>query len=147
MQELVTSVLGTQIGLLCVSWGWATMVLGILSGSALGMFAFAGPFPPPKGWEDYTSLTRRMVRLAHIAFVALPIICILYGNHIDAAALSQDMKILGSRLMIFGMIGVPVLLILAGAFWLPFKYLEVLPVSAVLVALCIMAYGYSAHLF
>jgi hypothetical protein len=49
--------------------------------------------------------------------------------------------------MIFGMIGVPVLLILAGAFWLPFKYLEVLPVSAVLAALCIMAYGYSAHLF
>ncbi len=131
---------------MCVAWGWTTMIVGILSGSALGMFAFAGPFPAPKGWEDYTSLNRRMMRLAHIAFVALPIICIHYGVHIGGAALSEELMLLGSRLMIFGMIGVPVLLILASAVWLPFKYLEVLPVSAVLAAFCIMAYGYSAYL-
>lgn len=136
----------SQLGLLCVSWGWATMVLGIVSGSLLGMFAFAGPFPAPKGWEDYASLTRRMVRLAHIAFIMLPIITILYGNHIDAASLPDQWKEWGCYLMIFGMWGVPVLLILAGVFWLPFKYLEVLPVTAVLAALSIMAAGYWGHL-
>ena len=136
----------SDLALMCIAWGWATMVLGILSGSALGMFAFAGPFRAPKGWEDYTSLTRRMVRLAHIAFVALPMISILYGNHIDAAVLPQEMKLLGARLMIFGMIGVPVLLILSATVWHPFKYLEALPVSAVLAAFCIMAYGYSGSL-
>ena len=136
----------SELAYTLVAWGWATMVLGIASGSMLGMFAFAGPFPAPKGWEDYTSLPRRMVRLAHIAFVALPLICVNYGQSIDAAVLSESTKQIAAFLMIFGMIGVPVLLILAGIFWLPFKYLEAAPVTAILVAFCIMAAGYWHYL-
>jgi len=130
----------------CIAWGWSTMVIGILSGSFLGMFAFAGPFPAPKGWEDYSSLTRRMVRLAHIAFVMLPIITILYGNHIDGAVLSDELKTIGCYLMIFGMFGVPILLILSAVVWHPFKYLEALPVTGIVMGLCIMAYGYAGPL-
>jgi hypothetical protein len=123
------------------------MVLGIVTGSLLGMFAFDGPFPAPNGLEDYASLSRRMLRLAHIAFVALPLITVTYGNHIDQADLSDKWKKIGVYSMVFGMIGVPTFLILAGAVWLPFKYLEVAPVTGVLAALCIMAKGYWNHGF
>ena len=30
-------------------------------------WSFNGPFPPPPGFDDYTSLPRRLVRLAHVA--------------------------------------------------------------------------------
>jgi hypothetical protein len=128
------------IGKINVVAGWVTMVIGLGSGSVLGLWAFAGPFPCPKGHEDYTSLPRRMVRLAHIAFVALPIISILYGHHIDMVPLSDSVKHLGSACMLLCMIGVPTLLIMA-SFYLPLKYLEVVPVSAGILALIIMAYG------
>ncbi len=131
-----------EFGYLNISLGWFAMVIGIIMGAVIGMYAFAGPLPPPKTHESYASLPRRMIRLAHIAFVALPMISILYGQHIDAAALSTQSKMIGSYSMIIGMFGVPILLIIA-SFYNPVKYLEVIPVSAILVALSIMAWGYS----
>jgi hypothetical protein len=128
------------IGKLNIAAGWATMVLGLVSGSIIGLWSFAGPFPSPPGHRDYTDLSRRMVRLAHIAFVALPIINILYGHAIDLVPLSESLKILGSRSMLVCMIGVPVLLI-AASIYLPLKYLEAIPVSAGILGLAIMAYG------
>lgn len=130
-----------EIGQLNIALGWMVMVFGIVTGSILGMYAFAGPFRPPKGHEHYGALPRRMFRLAHIAYVALPMISILYGQHIDSANLSDELKRLGSYAMILGMIGVPTLLIPA-AYWNPIKYLEVIPVTAILLALGLMAWGY-----
>jgi uncharacterized protein YacL len=137
----------SKLALRCISWGWSTMILGIVTGSLLGMFAFDGPFPAPAGMEDYSSLVRRMLRLAHIAFVALPLITIVYGGHIDGAQLPERWKKMGVYSMVFGMIGVPVFLILASLVWLPFKYFEVAPVTGVLAALCIMARGYWSYGF
>ena len=90
--------------------GWLTMVLGILSGAIIGLWAFAGPFPTPKGHTNYTDLSRRMVRLGHIALIALPMINILYGQYIDSIPVSDSLKMLGSRGMIVCMIGVPLFL-------------------------------------
>lgn len=130
-----------SIGETNIAFGWLVMIVGILTGSLLGMYAFAGPFKPPRGHEEYASLPRRMVRLAHIAFVALPMINILYGQHIDATDLSESIKQLGSYSMIVGMIGVPTLLI-AASFYNPIKYLEVIPVGGILLGLAIIAYGH-----
>ena len=130
------------IGQSAIAYGWVFMVVGIIMGSMLGMYAFAGPFRPPKGHEDYAALPRRLIRLAHIAFVALPMISILYGDHIDAAHLSDALKQFGCGAMILGMIGVPTLLI-GASFYNPIKYLEVVPVSAILIALGIIAWGYA----
>ena len=127
-------------GQLNIYWGWIWMVLGIASGSLIGMYAFAGPFKSPKNHEDYNSLPRRLVRLAHIAMFMLPLINIAYGHHIDLIPLSETWKVIGSYGMIICMIGVPTLLILA-SFYLPFKYLEVVPVSAGFLALSIISYG------
>ena len=130
----------TTYGALNITWGWITMVLGILTGSIIGLWAFSGPFKPPKSHTNYTDLPRRMVRLGHIALFALPMISILYGQYIDAVPLSDSMKMVGSYFWLICMWGVPLFLFL-GSKWLPFKYAEVIPVSCGTVSLFIMAYG------
>jgi hypothetical protein len=117
------------------------MIAGILMGSIMGMYAFDGPIKPPRGHESYASLPRRMIRLAHIAFIALPMISIQYGVHIDSAHLSEELKRVGSISMIVAMIGIPTLLI-GASFYNPIKYLEVVPVSAIFIALALIAWGH-----
>ncbi|MEQ1879157.1 MAG: hypothetical protein ABL958_21140 [Bdellovibrionia bacterium] len=128
-------------GSINVIFGWITIVLGILTGSILGMWSFAGPFPTPAGHHNYTDLPRRMNRLAHIALFALPMISILYGHHIDSIPVSDAIKASGSRAWLICMWGVPLFLFL-GSFKIWFKYFEVIPVSAGIWALSIMAYGH-----
>ncbi len=130
----------TNYGELNIHLGWITMVLGILSGSVLGLWSFAGPFPTPKGHHNYTDLPRRMNRLAHIAMFALPIISILYGQYIDGIAVPDQIKMAASYCWLICMWGVPLFLFMA-SFWNPFKYLEVIPVSCGTFALFVMAYG------
>ncbi len=130
----------TQYGELNIMLGWITIVLGILTGSILGLWSFAGPFKTPKGHHNYTDLPRRMNRLAHIACFALPIISILYGQYIDLVPIDEQLKLIGSYCWLVCMWGVPLFLFLA-SFYLPFKYLEIIPVSCGTVALLIMAYG------
>jgi hypothetical protein len=131
-----------QFGAINIIWGWVTICVGIFSGAIIGMWSFSGPFPNPPGFKNYDDLPRRMVRLAHIAFVMLPLINIVYGQFLDKAQLTDQMKLIGSYLMLIGMVGVPVFLILGALVWLPFKYVEAIPVTATLVGLMIMAYGY-----
>ena len=130
----------SHYGNLNISLGWITMVLGILSGSIIGLWAFAGPFKPPKGHEDYANLSRRMVRLAHIAMFMLPLISIVYGQHLDQIPLSDSWKLTGAWTWIVCMLGVPSALI-AASFQIWFKYVASIPVTCGIVALCIMAYG------
>ncbi|SQI33357.1 Uncharacterised protein [Serratia plymuthica] len=56
-----------------IAFGWGGIVVGIMMGGLMGMYAFKGPFRAPKGHENYTDLNRRMLRLAHIAFIMLAI--------------------------------------------------------------------------
>jgi hypothetical protein len=130
----------TTIGQLNIYWGWIWMVLGIASGSLIGMWAFAGPMKAPPNHREYDSLQRRMVRLAHIAMFMLPLINISYGHHIDLIPLEDSWKTIGSYGMIICMIGVPTFLI-GASFYLPIKYLEVFPVGAGFLALAIISYG------
>lgn len=130
-----------DVGRLNIIAGWLTMVLGILSGATIGLWAFAGPFPTPPGHKDYADLSRRMVRLGHIALVALPLINIVYGQFIDSIPLDHSVKLFGSYCMIVCMVGVPLFLFL-GSIWLFFKYVEVIPVTAGAIALAIMSYGH-----
>lgn len=135
----------TQYGLLNIHLGWITIVLGIISGSIIGLWSFAGPFPTPKGHHNYTDLPRRLNRLSHIAMFMLPLISIVYGQHIDAIPVSNQLKMIGSYCWLVCMWGVPLFLTLA-SFYLPFKYFEVIPVSCGTVSLFIMAYGHYLQL-
>jgi len=130
----------THFGAINVTCGWIWMILGILSGSVIGMWSFGGPVPLPKGYESYASLPRRLTRLAHIAMFALPMISILYGMTIDSLAITDQLKVIGCYSFLVCMVGVPTLLI-AASFYLPFKYLEVIPVSAGILGLGIQCWG------
>ncbi len=129
------------IGRRNVVWGWTTMILGALSGSILMAWSFDGPFPAPPGFEDYTHVSRRLVRLAHVALFMLPLINVSFGKDIDATSLSDTWKERASWLAIVGMIGIPLGLTLGGIIALPLKYTSVIPVFSLLAALSLMAWG------
>ena len=65
------------IGKKNISFGWIWILIGIIVGAIMGMWSFNGPLTSPVG--DYVSLPRRMLRLSHIAFIALAIINILFA--------------------------------------------------------------------
>jgi len=124
-----------KIGQKNISFGWIWIFVGIIVGAIIGMWSFNGPMLSPVG--DYTSLPRRMLRLSHIAFIALAMINILYGYEIDKI---KKYKILGSNFMIYGAILMPVLLIMA-VFIEPLKYLTTIPAILIIIAISIMAFG------
>jgi hypothetical protein len=130
-----------KIGDRNIVWGWVVMILGALSGSILMAWSFDGPFPTPPGMTTYTDLPRRMVRLAHVAFFMLPLINVNIGRDLDNLALSDEWKNRLSWCAIIGMIGIPTGLIMAAAINIHLKYLSVIPVTCLTVALLLMAVG------
>lgn len=114
--------------------------MGITTGSILGLWSFAGPFPTPRGHHNYTDLPRRLNRLAHIACFMLPLIAIVYGQYIDQMPLSPFQIQIGAYGMLVCMVGVPLFLFLA-SFWLPFKYVEIIPVGAGSIALYLISWA------
>ena len=70
------------------SLGWLGIAMGILGGAMLGLGY------DQDGWMGgYGSLRRRLLRLGHIAFIALGFLNILYAHslsriHLDARSLS-----------------------------------------------------------
>jgi len=129
-----------SFGELNIAWGWICMPLGIISGSILSMWSFDGPLKMPKGYEHYDNLPRRLIRLAHVALFMLPLINIVYGQHLDSVPLSDATKVMGSYCMIVLMIGTPLFLILA-SFKLWFKYLNIIPIISGFLGMGIMAWG------
>ncbi|MBP1132041.1 hypothetical protein JOE25_003637 [Serratia sp. PL17] len=123
-----------------IAFGWGGIVVGIMMGGLMGMYAFKGPFRAPKGHENYTDLNRRMLRLAHIAFIMLPLISMLYGMNIDTLQVPYVYKYYAAICMVILSVGIPVLLI-AACFYLPFKYIQVIPFSCGMFALVVMAVG------
>jgi Na+/H+-dicarboxylate symporter len=118
-----------------ILFGWAWMCVGFLSGMILGLRAEG------EQWlGGYASLTRRYLRLAHVAFVALSIINILYGKELGTIDLSNHIKNIGSALMIFGAAGVP-LACISAAFLRKTRYLLPVPAAAVLIGVIILLIG------
>ena len=127
-----------ELGKKNISFGWIWILAGLIVGAVMGMWSFNGPMPSPVG--DYTSLPRRMLRLSHIAFIALAIINILYGYEIDKIKIKDKFKKIGSKCMIYGAILMPIFLIPA-VFFEPLKYLTMISAILVIIAVSIMVLG------
>tara|TARA_Y100000310_G_scaffold329542_1_gene399606 strand:- start:558 stop:953 length:396 start_codon:yes stop_codon:yes gene_type:complete len=127
-----------EIGRKNISFGWIWILFGIIVGAVMGMWSFNGPLASPIG--DYISLPRRMLRLSHIAFIALAIINILYGYEIDKTRLKEKLKKLGSNFMIYGAILMP-LILLVSVFFENFKYLTMIPATLIIISLVLMVLG------
>jgi len=122
-------------GQINILFGWAWMCVGFLSGMILGIRSEG------EQWlGGYASLKRRYLRLAHVAFVALSIINILYGKELGTIDLSNHLKNIGSALMIFGAAGVP-LTCISAAFVKKTRYLLPVPAFAVLIGVIILLIG------
>ncbi len=126
------------IGKKNISFGWIWILSGIIIGAIMGMWSFNGPLASPVG--DYTSLPRRLLRLSHIAFIALAVINILYGYEIDKIKAKEKLKKIGSNFMIYGAVLMPLILLMS-VFFEVFKYLTVIPTTLIIIALFIMVYG------
>lgn len=123
-----------------IAFGWIWMVLGITTGAILSLWSFDGPFRPPPGHARYDDLPRRLIRLAHVACFMLPVINILYGQHLDTLPFSQGTRLTAAVSMLVLMVGIPVSLYLA-SLRLGLKYLNVTPITAGFIGLGIMAWG------
>jgi hypothetical protein len=114
----------------------ASMALG----AVLGLWSFGGPVPPPPGFQAFDDLPRRLVRLAHIAAIALPVLNLLYVPWVRRARLSPAVRRRGCRLLLFGTVALPSLLLLAAA-WSPGRYALPVPVAALIAATVLVAAG------
>ncbi|MBM3216444.1 hypothetical protein FJZ36_16205 [Candidatus Poribacteria bacterium] len=134
----------TEIGTMNIAFGWAWMSFGFITGMVMGLrveqFGFHRAPEGPTWLGGYDSVQRRLLRLAHVAFIMLPVLNILYGQHIDDAALPDGWKLVGSSAMIFGAVGIPLLCLLA--VWKHrAKWFLGVPATAVLVGNLILAAG------
>ena len=126
------------IGRKNIKFGWLWILVGIFVGAIMSMWSFNGPFVSPVG--DYDSLPRRMLRLSHIAFIALAMINILYGYEIDKVKLKEKFKRLGSNFIICGAILMP-LVLMGAVFYENLKYFAVVPIFLIIISLIIILAG------
>jgi hypothetical protein len=132
------------VGLRNRQFGWTLFLVGIVYGMALGLFAFDGPLAAPARFADYGSTPRRLIRLAHIACMALGIVNAVYGQEIDRTALGQRARWIGSRTMMLAGVLMP-LFLTAGAFQATWKWGLPLPSLAALVGTGILVVGVTRH--
>lgn len=117
-----------------------SMVLGAVSGMVIGLWAFGGPVAPPDGMEAYGELSRRLLRLGHIAFFGLALINLILTRQLPALPLGLRATRGALGCIAFANLALPLALI-AAAFWEPLKYLTAPPAFAVTLALGIAAWG------
>ncbi|MFQ5504778.1 MAG: hypothetical protein ACE5F1_08290 [Planctomycetota bacterium] len=120
--------------------GWACAAAGVALGMLLGLWSFDGPLDVPAWVGDYQSVPRRLIRLGHIALIALGILNILLGRELVELRLGPGAKRAASVTMNTGNVLLPVTLLVA-AFLPAAKYLMSIPAICVLVALCLAARG------
>lgn len=96
-----------RIGNINIKFGWFWLFIGLLQAIWIGLYAFS-----PEWLGGYASLSRRLLRLSHIAFMALSLTNILYGLCIDSVNLSKSLKKIGSYSMIIAAISMPTICLL-----------------------------------
>ncbi|MEX1258702.1 MAG: hypothetical protein WEG36_13895 [Gemmatimonadota bacterium] len=120
--------------------GWSLFLAGIAGGMVLGLWAFDGPAPAPARFAEYDGLPRRLLRLGHIAAMALGLTNIFFGHELPGLALGRTGKKVASASLICGATLMPAILT-AAAFHEPWKYLLPLPATATFVAVALICAG------
>ncbi|HLY10709.1 MAG TPA: hypothetical protein VKW04_15510 [Planctomycetota bacterium] len=120
-----------MIGAKNVKGGFVLLSLGLAAGLAMSLYAFEPLVQPPASLAHYDDLPRRLIRLAHISAIMLPLLNIVLGPWIDRVTLSRPAKEAASLLLLLGGALVPAALALQ-AVWAPARAVHVagLPVVA-----------------
>lgn len=126
---------GTAVGRRNVVFGWCWLLLGVVQAMLIGLFAFHD------SWlGGYSSLPRRLLRLSHISFMALPLLNVLYGQQIDAIRMAPAIRNLGSYAMIVAGISMPTVCLLTAANPF-FELFFFIPAGSFAIGIAIMACG------
>jgi hypothetical protein len=133
---------GRRPGHVNVRVAWWMIGLSMAGGAVLGLWSFGGPVTPPPGFRAFDDLPRRLVRLGHIAAIALPALNLLYVPWIGRTRWARATRRAGCRWLLFGTVALPSLLVVA-AFWSPGRYLLPIPVLALIGAVGLLAAGLS----
>lgn len=132
--------MGREPGAANVAAAWWMIAAGLAAGAVLGMWSFGGPLAPPRGFEDYAALPRRLARLAHIASVLLPGLNLLYVPWIRRTAWGDGVRRAGCALLLAGTIGLPAVLAAAVA-WPAALYASPAPVLCLIASVVLLAAG------
>lgn len=131
-----------RIGDRNVRGGLILLSFGFIAGLAMSLYAFQPMVRPPASLDQYDDLPRRMLRLAHIAAIMLPLINIVLGPWIDRLDLSGAARAWASRFLLWGAVLVPLALGVEAA-WAPARsvHLSGLPVVAFCTGVFIVSAG------
>ncbi|HVE39183.1 MAG TPA: hypothetical protein VNM14_04795 [Planctomycetota bacterium] len=99
-----------MIGARNVKAGLALIALSLVGGLAMSLYAFVPMVRVPEGLLEYDDLARRLLRLAHVAAVMLPLLNIVFGLLLDRLRLSRGVRELSSVLLLAGAVGLPLAL-------------------------------------
>ena len=99
-----------MIGARNIKMGLVLLALSLLGGLAMSLYAFVPMVRVPAGLLDYDDLPRRLLRLAHVAAVMLPLLNIVCGLLLDRLRLSRGIQELCSVLLLAGAVGLPLAL-------------------------------------
>jgi hypothetical protein len=109
--------------------GWTSMLLGAISGAAIGLF-----FHRDEWMGGYGSFRRRMLRLGHISFFGLGILNLMFGLTLKAIPLPAAHIEVASVGFLLGAITMPLCCFLA-AWKKPFRHLFPVPVISVMAGI------------
>jgi len=109
-------------------FGWCSILAGLVAGLGLGLGFHRDDF-----LGGYGALRRRMVRLGHIALVALGVLNVLYARTAPDLHLDVRASALASTSWVVGGLAMPVCCALMA--WRPvFRHLFAIPVVLLLLA-------------
>ena len=106
--------------------GWCSVLLGFVSGALLGLF-----FHRPGFLGGYDALPRRLVRLGHIALLALGMLNVLFAHTVPRLQLAPHELAIAQWGMIAGNITMPLCCGLA-AWRIGWRRLFFVPVAALI---------------
>lgn len=92
--------------------GLALLAAGLLAGLAMSLYAFEPIVAPPASLADYDALPRRLLRLAHVAAVMLPLLNIVLAPLVDRVRLGPRGRAAASWMLLAGAATLPAALAL-----------------------------------
>jgi hypothetical protein len=99
-----------MIGARNIKTGLALLALSLVGGLAMSLYAFVPMVRVPEGLIQYDDLPRRLLRLAHVAAVIVPLLNVICGLLLDRIRLTRPVKELTSLLLLVGAVGLPLAL-------------------------------------
>lgn len=121
-----------EVEVFALKCGWVGMLLGVLSGAMIGMF-----FHKEKWMGGYGSHPRRFMRLGHISFFGIGLLCMFYGFSLEPMKVSGTAAWWGAYGLLVALVGMPSICFLTA--WKKFfRHLYFIPVCGATMGIVVI---------